>query len=386
MDGTLVATFDTELVTYDGTTVKTVFEDASWRFHSQNARPYVWSGDANMYFAVQHNLYQYDIVNNTITRIWPHKWAIGNSEITGIIQAITGDAESLYFSVRGDKGTDCYIMKGDPRRPREVAGEILFPFHTLKQVGDSDVQAMLVQEPDPSGNTRTLDSNNIQIVYGKGAAAHSIDKTQDGQLPDDTTQYTMETAGSIWGPYTDHNALAFPKFLARVSVQMDLAGNDSDGEGVNVDYDTLQDAAVEIISNRQISGRFGQDVTANVNFERIRYVADLFSNLSTSTPELQGVVLHAVPVPPRKRIWRPRVLISDDLTLRGGQMDYQSGKAMLDNLFAAPNAYSQMTIDGTTYVVRVLDIQSAGTVPHQVGGMDRKVQAYDLVIAEVATV
>ncbi len=348
IDNTFYVFRENEIISYDGTTVSTVFASPTFRIPTGAGRPFLWV-DGHIYFTYNSTLYQFKQLNNEITAIWPP--AAGNGELNGTITAITGDDRSLFFAVKNVAG-NTYIMKGDPRRPITVDTELVFPFHTMAYRGASDSNALLVAPADADA----LSSTNPQLVFGDGTSADYFILPRDGMRPEDDSNVTFDTTADrfVFGSFVDFGARTFPKYLNRgIVIGDDMDANDT----IELQYQEPGGAATTIVtanSGEQAEGT----LSTEIKFQSVRYKGILNNGASSTTPILQGFSLHATPDPPRKLMWVFSVQI-DTAGINSAGMQQTSGdaKELHDHLMNSRNEYVTFTdLYGTDNTVKVLDV------------------------------
>lgn len=347
VDNTFYIFRDTEIISYDGLTISTVYSSPTFKLATDAARPFLWV-DGHIYFTYNHRLFQFDATNNKITPIWPAP--LGNTELNGTITAIAGDENHLYFAVKNIAGNS-YIMKGDPRRPITVGTGIVHPFHTWAYRGTGDALALLVVPADSDA----MSSTNPHLVLGDDASADYFILPRAGFRPEDDGNYKFDTTTDriVYGSFVDWGASAFTKFLNRGAI----TGDDIDSDDtVTLQYQLPGGSATTIVTAAAVStaDRYESVLTAEVEFTTLRYVGLLNNGAAGTTPILEGFALHATLNPPRKRIWNFTV----DLPPKGNDQD---GRFLASHLFNALNERVTLyDMEGNNFLVRILDIQGAG--------------------------
>lgn len=343
---------DTEIVSYDGTTVSTVFSSPTFKLKTGASQPLLWV-DGNIYFTYNSTLYQFQQLNNVITPVWPPE--PGNSELNGTVTAITGDDHHLFFSVKNVAG-NTYIMKGDPRRPLMVGTKTVYPFHTLAYRATNDADALLVVPADSDA----MHSANSQLVLADGNSADYFILPRDGLRPEDDSNVRFETAVNqlAYGPFVDWGARAMNKFLNRgVIIGDDWDSNDT----VTLQYQVPGGTATTIVTGDDTTGDKAEAaVSAEVEFQTLRYKALFNNGATTTTPILQGFALYATLNPPRKRIW------SFDVEIGASGTD-PNKIDMSDWLFKGVNSRATF-LDrwGASFSVKILAVEGLAVIPHEV--------------------
>jgi hypothetical protein len=337
--------------------------------------PYRWV-DGNIYVPYGDRLLQYNPIDNSISLIWPiagHTGTEGetsesNPETTGTFSDVTGDNEWLYFPIKNGDG-NTYIMKFSP--VRDAA-------HTWVYLGANDCNAIDVAGP---GAGHTV---NPVVFIGHGSTSRYFILPRIGYDPktDSNYRFDIATDNTAYGPWVTFGAQAFNKFLNRGSV---IGENLSGAKNVILKYMKDNDTVPTVVLTGSTDGKTQEAINDTVEFNRIRYVLTMITGDSRSSPRLLGGTLHATPNPPRLRKWSPRVMVADGLPLRDTlAKDPQSGATLRRYLYLAPNKRCQMQDRiGNTYVVRVLDVQSAGLIPSKLGGVVRDVEHIDMLLYEI---
>lgn len=353
MDNTFYIFRDTEITSYDGITVSTVYSSPTFKLATDAARPFLWV-DGKIYFTYNFSLYSFSPINNAIVEVWPPRK--GNAELNGTITAIAGDERDLYFAIKNIAG-NTYIMKGDPRKSLVVGTTTVRPFHTWAYRSTGDVLAMLVVPADSDA----LSSTNLQLVIGDDASADYFLLPRAGFRPEDDANYRFDTGtdNPVYGTFIDWGANAFTKFLNRgVITADDIDTNDT----ITLQYQLPGDSAITVVTanGSATADRYEAALTAEVEFTKLRYVGLFNNGASTTTPILEGFAFHATLNPPRKRMW------SFDIKLAASQGGLESDETgqdprdMESYLFTALSKRVTMTdVDGTDRLVRVLDVQGA---------------------------
>lgn len=353
IDNTFYIFRDTEIVSYDGTTVSTVFSSPTFKLKSGAARPFLWV-DGYIYFTYNSTLYQFQALDNVITAVWPPE--AGNSELNGTIMAIAGDDHNLCFSVKNVAG-NTYIMKGDPRRPITVGAKIVYPFHTWAYRGANDCNALLIVP----GDSDAMHTSNPHLVLTDGASADYFIIPRDGLRPEDDSNVRYETTADqiVNGSFVDWGARAMNKFLNRGVI----VGDDWDGDDtIALQYQLPGGSATTIVTGNDTTGDKAEAaLTAEVEFQTLRYVSLFNNGASTTTPICQGFALHATLNPPRKRTWAFRVEVAPGQLTPSGAASRHDPQNTVEFLFAALEERCTLTDRyGTDYTVRILDVQELG--------------------------
>ncbi len=347
VDNTFYVFRDTEIVSYDGLTVSTVYSSPTLKLATDAARPSLWV-DGNIYFTYNHQLLQFNAPNNVITPIWPA--SLGNAELNGTITAIAGDENHLYFAVKNVAG-NTYIMKGDPRLSLTVGVGLIRPFHTWSFAGTGDALAMLVVPADSDA----MDSTGPQLVLGSDASLNYHILPRAGFRPEDDSNYRFVATANqfVNGAFVDWGARAFPKFLNRGAI---IADDIDEDDTIALQYQLPGGTATTIVTANAAAtaDRYEAVLTAEVEFTTLRYKGIFNNGAATTTPILEGFALHATLNPPRKRIWTFTV----DLPPKGNDQD---GRFLASHLFNALNERSTLyDMEGNSFLVRILDIQGIG--------------------------
>ena len=377
IDNTFYIFRDTEIVSYNGTTVSTVYSSPTFRLSSNSARPFLWV-DGKVYFTYSGVFYAFEQLNNTITRIWPAK--AGNAELNGTITAIGGDETNLFFALRNSAG-NTYIMKGDPRKGTiSLNGIDVYPFHTWAYRGAVDCNALLILPADADSFSTT----NPHIVIASGNNGNYIILPRAGLRPEDDANYLFDTTASrpIYGPYVSWGAKAFHKDLNLGAV---IGSGMTANLTIAIQYQAAGGTATTL-ATATAAGRTAGAPTAAVEFTTLRYVALMSTNVNTSAPVLFSLALHATLKPPRRRLWYVEVLVGDNLTLNTGGLDTQGARDLELFLFGADAAGLRMATSEVTvydlfentYNAHLLEAQGLGV--KRVG--DRELMIVGLTLAE----
>lgn len=230
-----------------------------------------------------------------------------------------------------------------------------------------------------------MHSTNPCIAVGVGTgAAHYVLPRADLR-PQDDTVYKFATTGTVYGPWLSFGARAFNKFLNRGTV---LATNATAGMNITLAYELDDDTATTItLVNAQDYGLNTTDTSSTVSFYRIRYVITLNTVDSGSSPIMIGATFHATLNPPRRRTWRPLILLANNQYLRDGSEERQSVAVVREALYTgAVNRITMTDRDNNSYIVRILDLQEVQLSFVAEGGSETDNQVMQLTLAEISPV
>ena len=353
IDNTFYLVHDGGITSYDGTTVSTVWHAPTLLLASDQCRPMV-GPDNRLYFAYGGTLFRLDATDNTVTKVWPRGPQIGNAELNGTITAQTFDVGHGYFAVK-NSASNYYVMKFDPSFTVEIEGNTVWPVHTWYYNGAGAVAALLVCPADSDA----FSSTNPTLVIGDGTTADYLILPKPGLRPEDDSACRFDaTADRIaYGSFINYRAQSFQKWLTRGDIEADDLDAD---DTIALQYQTPGGTATTIVT-ANADGRSTSTISGEVEFTNVRYVALLNNGAATTSPVLQGLVLHASPNPPRDEVIQFGVQISDTIPPHGVIAGARADAATLEtHLFDAKN--ERCTVRGprgTSHTVKVLDIQPA---------------------------
>lgn len=199
---------------------------------------------------------------------------------------------------------------------------------------------------------------------------------EDGEYEVDTTLNT-----SVVFPWIDFGARLFTKFLNEGEV---LAHNVSSAKTVTLEYQLESEEAYTTLVSSTNNGVVTDSPDSVVEFYRIRPRVIVNANEVDVTPEVQGVVLHATHNPPRKRVWQPRIMLGDNLQLRGNSRGPIASAVVKKVLQDSPTKRCSMTDrEGNVYTVRVLDAIEPSFTEQRRGGAIYDEGFFDLQIVEI---
>lgn len=361
---------------WDGTTVSAIW-NPKYLNNDNGKSAYVWY-DGKIYTVYNSRLLSIDPFNtqeSSLTFVYPLenrlKTSISESqdsvEVKGTISQITGSFTDLYFVVTNANGAS-YLMKGDPQTG---------VFHTWVYLGTNTSSACIVV------GTGVQHATNPTIAVGVGTSARHYILARDDLRPEDDPNYKFTSTGTLYGPWLAFGARAFNKFLNRGTV---LTVGATAGMNITLSYQLDDDSAtttelLDAINN----GINSADVDTTVSFYRIRYVLTLNTVSNASTPIVVAATLHATLNPPRRRVWKPLLILRDDLFLTDGLQDTQSATTLRNALYTA--ATSRVTMKDRLngeYIVRVLDIQEVQLKESREGGDESDSQVLQVTLAEIS--
>ena len=329
--------------------------------------PYVWSNGL-VYVPYGRRLIEFDPSNLTLSPVFPTE-NMDSLEIMGDITAVGGDLFWLYCAVKNRAG-DTYIMKGKPGQG----------WHTFLYLGANDCNILAVV---PGG---VLHSANPCLVYGKGTASNYVILPRGQILPSDDPNYQFSlTEGVLYGTNMDFGAKTYDKLLNHAMI---LGEGLSAGRPATLKYTTDETATETTLVEATAPGLTKIDTSSEVAFNKIKYVLYMSTGDETVSPTVDSLTLWATLNPPRKRMWKPVVILDDDRSLRGGVTGRMSPSSvkLREVLFAATD--KRITLvdrENYSYAVRLLDVNSVATVYRTIGGKRFSAKGYQLTLVELAT-
>lgn len=359
------------IVSYDGTTVKTVFDaqfaepTASTTISATSfpwvngtvdvARPVV-GPDLNIYFTYGASLLRFDPENVVVEKVWPRGPQEGNSVLTGTITALSPSQRHIYFALSSG-----YIMKFDPFESFVIDGETVYPTHSIAYAGYNTFSTQAIAYIQ-AGASHSLHASNPQLLIGSeydagmGSYSPTIEyfiMPRDGRNPGNDSNCRFETSGTLYGSFGSWNARSFNKWLTRG----DIEATTTTTKTVKLQYQLENGSATDIVTaNTAQTGRTSATLTP-VAFSSARGVVVFASNADTASPELMGTVLHAAPNAPRDSGFIMVARIKDGLlTNQNTKVSWQAAE-LETFLFSSVNQIVTIRDPrGTSWTVKVLDV------------------------------
>lgn len=323
--------------------------------------------DNLIYVAYGDRLLQFNPFSADLTAVYPSP-AQDSVETRGEITAVGGDAHNLYIAVKNKAGLT-YILKGNPSGG----------WHTVVYLGTNDCDCLILVAPG------VVHEDNPALVIGYGTAASYYILPRDRAHPDEDENYIFEASGFVVGPYINFGAKSFSKFLNRGSI---LGDGITAGKTATLKYEVDRSGTETTLVSAVSAGITQADEVNEVEFNQIRYILYLETGDDITTPAVDSLALYATLNPPRKRIWRPVVALSDELSLHSGAYPQNAPSAdhMHDILFGAVTKRLILTDDrGNSFTVRLLDITATGKVSKYAGGKQHDAMGYQLTMVEIRT-
>ena len=353
------------IISYDGTTVGTVWNNTSLAQSSTDARPFTWV-DKSIYFTYSGVLYRYAPDSLVIDKVWPRGAQIGHPDLSGTIQAITGDTSHLYFIVV-DAGGEPYVMKCDPYVVANINDTDFTPVHSI-QVLTSTVTAALVVPASSS----TFSTTNPQLVYGHGSNSRYFSLPTPGMRPEDDGNYLYDTSGYLRTSWLNSGSRAFNKFLNTLSALVESATAD---RTIVFKYNIQDDgSAYTTIATYNSNGLNTTTFSTDIEYQRISFDIVFTSNVSTAAPRLAGAALHTSLNPDRKRQWELYLEVAEDSELLGGGAHRHGARYLDTHLFNGLTErvkfYDRL---GNSFITKILDISSV------ISGEDKDIYKVTLV-------
>ena len=356
---------------YDGTNTQDLWK-TEYVTAANGKGAYLWS-NRKMYAPYGEELMEYDPYGDSaLTPVYPSP-GMDSVELLGTVTAIGGDNKRLYIAVKNQSG-DSYIMKG-----RYLTDLQRWAWHTIAYLGAHDCNALVLVAPGIAHAT------NPAIVYGYGTAAHYIVLPRNGVHPAEDSACTFETTeGTALGPYTDFGARTFSKFLSR---GMLLVRDVYPSRRAELQYEVDYAGAYNDILTTVESGLAEANEREDIEFRNVRFRLKMSTDVATLTPVVDAIALVATLNPRRKRVWRPKVVLSDHNIARSG--GDPNGMPTADvTREAILEAVTKRCVlrdrSGTKFAIRLLNAQSAQLAEENVGSVETDAMAYDLDMVEIA--
>lgn len=362
------------IYTYDGTTVSDVW--ASTLLTSSNGTSAYLHADGRIYVVYESNILGIDpfnTIDTPIQVIYPMQYKRDASytprdslEIKGSISQITGNFDNLFFTVT-NAASRTYLLKCNPDT------QIV---HTYAYLGSNANSACAVV------GAGVMHASNPCIATGYGTAAVHYILPRANMRPEDDANYEFDTTqGLVYGPWASYGARAFSKFLNRGTV---LTLNTTAGQTVGLNYEIDNSGSTVNILTAVDPDLSTANVTTEVAFNRVRYYITMLAVGSSQSPILIAATLHATLNPPRRRLWRPIIILAPNIELRDGTRDNQDPSNLREVLITGvTNRCTLYDRHQRSYIVRLLDIQEQMLIPYEEGGDERDSQVFQLAIAEI---
>jgi len=286
-------------------------------------------------------------------------------EIKGTISQITGTFSDIYFTVTNPQGR-VYLMKGKPEAKT---------FHTYAYLDTSANVACAVVGPTVQHAT------NPTVAIGYGTAARYYILPRADLKPEDDLAYRYQSTGTLYGPWLSYGARSFNKFLNKATL---LGSSITAGHNAKLGCYIDDDSTHINLLDAQDYGLNSYKVVDEISFYRVKYDIVMNSPSGTSTPIVVGAVLHATLNPPRRKMWKPIIVLKPNSLLRDGIEDTQDVSTLRSALFAAANSRITMTDrENQSFVVRLLDAQEVQLAFSTEGGSETDNQVLQLTLVEV---
>lgn len=359
------------ITTYDGTTIATLFVSPFGEPPALVSRPAI-GPDGKLWFTYGYALLRYDDTNNQIDKIWPRGQQQSNSFVNGTITAITASEKHIYFALQTEQ-TISFVMKLDPNTSFSVGGDTIYPAHTFLQTTTA-VPTVSIQWLSPS--SLAFSSTNPQLVTGQRSGststAHYFIMPRPGLRPEDDSNCSYATAGTLVGSYINYHAQGFQKWLTRG----DIEGKTTTTETIALAYNLPSGSTNTITTaNTSQDGRTSATLSP-VSFTTVREVVTLHTGSSATTPVLHGTVMHAAPNAPRDRGFIFTVRIKDRLPTNHVGIVSRYQAANQDSfLFSAINQIVTLRDPlGNSYTTKVLNVQQTSLRYDEQGGIDETLE------------
>lgn len=371
VDNDIIVTKDRGIYLYDGTNTQDLWK-TDFVTAANGKNPFL-GPNRKVYVPYGTDLLEFDpLGDTTLMPIYPAP-GMDSTELLGTVTAVSGDNQRLYIALKNRAG-NTYIMKGrnSPRFGRWV-------WHTVTYLGANDCNALYVA---PAG---IMHATNPAIVLGYGTAAHYILLPRAGLTPANDPLVTFETAeGVMYGSYRDGGAKTFPKFLNRGAL---LGYGLSGGRYATLKYEIDRSGSEVTELSATSEGLTAANEANEVSFNIIRDIVYMATGDESATPHLDGWLFGTTPNPPRRGLWQPVVVLSDNGEFREGagtEASVPSASTVRRVLFGAVT--KRMTLadrDDLDHIVRLLDIRPVALKDISHGAVEEETSAYQLVLAEI---
>ena len=352
---------------FDGTTVTEVYTPTF--IDSVNGTYAYVHSDGHIYVVYERSLLSVDPFGTSTSPIHTVYPLHTSEEIKGTISQITGTFVELFFTVTNPDGRT-YLMKLNPDPEAEVP-------HTYAYLGTATNSACLVV----SGGV--AHATNPCLVTGYSTAAVHYILPRANLRPEDDELYEYETStGIVYGPWVAFGARAFNKFLNRGTV---LTLNATAGQPVLLAYALDNSTTATTLVTAVDPGLSEANTSGTVSFNRLQYQITMNAASVAQSPILVAATLHATMNPPRRRMWKPLIVIAPSLLMRNGVKDNQDSNIIKEALFSgAVERITMVDRNNHSFIVRLLDIQEQQLLPTETGGTLRDHQVFQLAIAEIS--
>ena len=355
------------ITSYDGTSVSNVWNNTTLQLASNDARPFVWV-DKGIYFTFSGSLYRYTADSNVIEKIWPKGSQGSTKDLTGIIVAITGSEQNLYFLLENAYGV-MYIMKCDPYQTVTVDEQSLMPVHSIVYIANSGTRAMA----SVGAGSDTFSSTQPQLVFGYGTNSRYVLLPTPGRRPEDDSAYRFDTGGGqLYTSWIHSGARTFNKFLNTVAILLEDAAA---AKTATLKYNTADDgSSFTSIGTYTSVGLNTTGLSSDVEYQRISIQIGLTTNDNTSSPIVSGTILHTSLNPTRVRQWELQIEISDNQEMLGGGDSNYGARYLATHLFNGLT--ERVTFHdrlGNSFICKILDVTSVSV------GEDKEVYSVPLV-------
>jgi hypothetical protein len=286
----LVILKDCAMYLFDGSVVKTIIEDYTFRRSTNGKQNLVWFG--KVYFNFMGRIIEYDAAQDALRTVFK----TGHPEINGAITAMTADATHLYFMVK-NAASNTYLLN------MRLGGGGDLPWHTVAYLGANDSNAISFFGP------ASVHATNPIMSFGYGATDKYFIHPRDGLRPEDDSVCTYDlTSGVLYSARADGGTLTFPKFFngAR-TVAEHFDPTDTLLLEYNVNGTSNWDTALYIDG----SNGEGHDehaitevrIEIDVEYITLAYRITMGSGVTTRTHRVLGINLDSMPNPPRRKMW-----------------------------------------------------------------------------------
>lgn len=351
---------DVGLYVFDGTTVKTIIEDPTFRRTTNGTQHVIYFG--KLYFNFMGRIVEYDIAQDSVRTVFmPH-----HPEINGAITAMTANATHLFFAIKNlDSVT--YIIK------LALTGDGENPWHTIAYLGANDCNTMAFAA------SPTVHASNPVLVIGYSTTDKYFIEPRDGMLPEDDTNVQYDTDdGVLYGPKVNGGTLNFTKFFngtRAVTEYMDTT------EVVTVAYQIDNESTWTDTLEVTEAGSFDSRVDDSVEYTTLAYRITMESGVATRSARMQGILFDSTPNPPRRDMWSFVVEIGP---ASGGSTPRNNPQAREQFLLSTVGQRATFTdYWGVEHNVLVLEVKSLGYQQVIIGQARRAVAAYAVTLVEV---